>query len=106
MAEFPENPVEDETRALRLDRFLWQARFLRTRSLATRFVLAGKVRINTRKITRPSALVRIGDVLTFPLGKGVRVIRVLALPERRGPASEARMLYEDVSPNPGQDEPH
>lgn len=82
---------------LRLDRFLWQTRFFRSRALSARFVAAGRVRINARKVVRPASPVRVGDVLTFPLGPKVRVIRILALPERRGPAAEARRHYEDLA---------
>ncbi len=82
---------------LRIDRFLWQTRFFRSRALSARFVAAGRVRVNARRIVRPAAPVRVGDVLTFPLGPRVRVIRVLALPERRGPAAEARRHYEDLA---------
>jgi ribosome-associated heat shock protein Hsp15 len=86
--------------ALRLDKWLWHARFLKTRSLATRLVNGGRVRLNRRVIDKAAALVRPGDVLTFGLGPSVRVVRVLALGARRGPPAEARALYEDLSPPP------
>ena len=82
----------------RLDRWLWCARFLKTRALAARFAEQGKVRINRQPTDKPHARVRPGDVLTFGLGAGVRVLRVLALGDRRGPAPEARTLYEDLDP--------
>jgi ribosome-associated heat shock protein Hsp15 len=82
----------------RLDRWLWCARFLKTRALAAKLAGQGKVRINRIPTDKPHARVRPGDVLTFGLGPGVRVVRVLALGDRRGPAPEARLLYEDLDP--------
>ncbi|MBM3584790.1 MAG: RNA-binding S4 domain-containing protein [Alphaproteobacteria bacterium] len=86
--------------ALRLDKWLWHARFLKTRLLATRLVNGGRVRLNHRVIDKAATLVRAGDVLTFGLGPSVKVVRVLALGARRGPPAEARVLYEDLSPPP------
>ena len=82
----------------RLDRWLWCARFHRTRALAARFAGLGKVRINRQPTDKPHARVRPGDVLTFAIGPSVRVIRVVALGDRRGPAAEARALYIDLDP--------
>jgi ribosome-associated heat shock protein Hsp15 len=76
---------------------LWQARFFKTRSLAAR-VVAGGLRVNGARITKPAAPVGPGDVLTFTQGRAVRVVRVLALGQRRGPASEAQALYDDLAP--------
>ncbi|MEX1147654.1 MAG: RNA-binding S4 domain-containing protein [Sphingomonadales bacterium] len=84
----------------RIDKWLWHARFFRTRSLATGFCRAGKLRINSRRITKANAAISPGDVLTFPQGNTVRVVRVRALATRRGPAVEARELYEDLTPVP------
>ena len=83
---------------IRVDKWLWQARFFKTRTLAAKVVTAGKVRVNTVAISKPSRTIGVGDVLTFAQGKDVRVIRLLALGERRGPAPEARALYDDLSP--------
>ena len=83
---------------IRLDKWLWQARFCRTRSLAADLISEGGVRIDGRPGAKPASAVRPGQVLTFALGRHVRVIRVMALGERRGPAPEARTLYEDLSP--------
>ncbi len=83
---------------IRIDKWLWQARFLKTRSLAAKHVSAGHVRVNGDKIAKPAHGVGAGDVLTFPQGHSVRVVRILALGERRGPAPEAQTLYEDLSP--------
>ncbi|MBL8662723.1 MAG: RNA-binding S4 domain-containing protein [Candidatus Odyssella sp.] len=83
--------------ALRLDKWLWHARFFKSRSLAAAFCAEGRLRLNRRHIDRASAPVRAGDVLTFPLGNAIRVVRVLALGQRRGPPAEARTLYQDLT---------
>ncbi|PRX35101.1 ribosome-associated heat shock protein Hsp15 [Meinhardsimonia xiamenensis] len=90
--------MEETPQRLRLDKWLWQARFFKTRSLAARVVAAGHVRVNSRKVSKPAQSVAPGDTLTFPQARAIRVVRILALGERRGPASEARALYEDLSP--------
>ena len=82
----------------RLDKWLWHARFFKTRSLAARQCGASKVRINSVIARKPSAVVRVGDVLTFPQSARIRVIRVAAVGSRRGPAPEAALLYEDIAP--------
>jgi ribosome-associated heat shock protein Hsp15 len=82
--------------SLRVDKWLWHARFFKTRSQATAFCAEGRLRINRRLVERASAGVRVGDVLTFAHGKDIRVVRVLKLGERRGPAAEARALYDDA----------
>lgn len=81
---------------MRLDKWLWQTRFFKTRGLATQRVARGKVRVNGKLVKKPASSVGAGDVLTFVQGDRVRVIRVLALPERRGPAPEAALCYEDA----------
>jgi ribosome-associated heat shock protein Hsp15 len=81
----------------RLDAWLWCARLMKTRADCARFVEEGHVRLNRQPTDKPHARLREGDVLTFPLGPRVRVWRVLALAERRGPPAEARLLYEDLS---------
>ncbi len=80
----------------RLDKFLWCARFASQRSACTALVASGLVRINRQPTDKPHARVRVGDVLTVPLTSHVRVVRVLALSERRGGATEARLLYEEL----------
>lgn len=87
---------------LRLDRWLWYARFFKSRSMATRACAGRKIRLNSRVIDKPHHNVRIGDVLTFFKGTRVRIIRIEELGTRRGPASEAGMLYEDLSPEGSQ----
>ncbi|AHE55764.1 RNA-binding S4 domain-containing protein [Sphingomonas sanxanigenens] len=84
----------------RLDRFLWFVRLVKTRSLAQTIAEAGRLRIDGRVVDRAHAPVRPGNVLTFALDGRVRVIRVEALPARRGPALEARKCYADLSPPP------
>lgn len=83
---------------MRLDKWLWYARFFKTRTLAAKTVAAGAFRVNGDRVQKPSAAIRVGAVLTFPLGASIRVIRVLALGSRRGPAPEAQALYEDLAP--------
>lgn len=87
---------------LRLDKWLWHARFARTRSLAAKLVAEARFRINGNPTGKAHHAVRPGDVLTFPLGPHIRVIKVLALGVRRGPAPEARLLYEDLDPPQAQ----
>ena len=82
----------------RLDRWLWFARFFKSRTLAASIVSAGKVRVNAERVGKPSHSVKPGDVLTFPAAKQVRVIKVVDLGTRRGLAPEAQALYEDQAP--------
>ncbi len=93
-----------EPEAQRIDKWLWHARFARTRSAAQRLALSGHVRVNRDKVTAASRLVRIGDVLTLALGRSVRVIRIRGLADRRGSFEDAQLLYEDERPAPGQSE--
>ena len=83
---------------IRLDKWLWHARFFKTRTLAAKIVAGGHVRINSTKTAKPAHKVGAGDVLTFPQGTRIRVVRILANGERRGPAPEAQTLYDDLSP--------
>jgi ribosome-associated heat shock protein Hsp15 len=88
--------------SLRLDKFLWFVRLAKTRSFAQATAEAGHLRIDGRPVDRAHASVRIGNVLSFPLHDRVRIIRVEALPPRRGPPAEARGCYTDldaVQPN-------
>lgn len=82
----------------RIDKWLWHARFARTRTLAQKLVVAGNVRINRQKLDTSSTQVRVGDVLTVVLGDSIRVIRVAAFAERRGAPAQATHLYEDLTP--------
>lgn len=87
-----------EKTKLRVDKWLWHARFFKSRSLAAQVVSAGHLRINGNHASKPSANIAAGDVLTFPQANRVRVVKIAALGERRGPAPEAQTLYEDLSP--------
>lgn len=78
----------------RLDKWLWCARFLKTRADCARLVALGSIRINRQPTDKPHARLRPGDVITLPLRDTVRVVRILALAGRRGPAPEASTLYE------------
>ena len=83
---------------MRADKWLWHARFFKTRGLAAKLISSGHLRVNSAKVHKPARNVGPGDVLTFPQARRVRVVKVLALSERRGPATEAQALYEDLSP--------
>jgi len=83
---------------IRIDKWLWQARFFKTRAAASRLCAEGRVRVDGRPIAKAHYAVKPGDVLTFPQGRSIRVVRILALGTRRGPALEARGLYDDLSP--------
>ena len=82
--------------ASRLDKWLFHARFYRTRPLAQAAAQAGKVRLNGARIDKPSHAVKPGDILTLGRGGQVMAVRIVALAERRGPATDARNLYEIV----------
>ncbi len=84
----------------RLDQWLWHARFFKTRSLATKLVSAGHVRVDGVRVSKPAYALRPEVTLTFPQAKQIRVIRVEALATRRGPAPEAQALYTDLTPAP------
>jgi ribosome-associated heat shock protein Hsp15 len=81
----------------RIDRWLFFARVVKSRTLAAKLVEAGRVRLNREKIDQPSRQVAPGDVLTITLDRTIHVYRILSPGTRRGPAPEARMLYEDLS---------
>jgi len=87
----------------RIDKWLWFARFLKSRSMATALAASGKLRLNGQLIAKAHQQVKVGDVLTFPLGPHIRVIKVLSPGTRRGPAPEAQALYEDLSPPPARE---
>lgn len=91
--------AEGPLAALRVDRWLWAARFFKSRTLAAAACAGGKVDVND-EAAKPARLVRPGDVVRVTLPAGRRVVRVLALAARRGPGAEARALYEDLAPWP------
>ena len=84
----------------RLDKWLWFARVVKTRTLAARLVSDGHVRINGQRQDAPAKQVAAGDVLTIALERQIKVLKVVAPGTRRGPYEEARLLYEDLSPKP------
>ena len=89
-----------EAPTLRLDKWLWQARFFKTRTLSAKMVSLGRVRVNSTRVTKPATAVKIGDGLTFPQGDDVRIVEIKTLGDRRGPAAEAQLLYTDLAPKP------
>ena len=84
----------------RLDKWLWIARFFRTRSLSASVCEKGRVRVNRMVVEKAHYAVRPGDVLTFPQADRIRVVRVTGIGPRRGSASDARLLYEDLDAAP------
>ncbi|PWL16828.1 RNA-binding protein [Falsochrobactrum shanghaiense] len=84
----------------RIDKWLFFARVVKSRSLAAKLAAGGKVRVNRDKIDQASHQVKIGDVLTIALERRILVYKILGTGERRGPAPEAQLLYEDMSPPP------
>ncbi len=88
--------ADQEADTLRLDKFLVFARFCKTRSVAEAMVEKGAVRINRQPTDKPHAKLRPGDVLTLALPHGIKVVEILHLPERRGPATTARELYREI----------
>jgi ribosome-associated heat shock protein Hsp15 len=93
-----DNPSANEAKALRLDKWLWYARFFKTRNMATRLISSGKLRLNGEVMSKPHRAALVGQVLTFVQQNEVRVIEIIALGQRRGPAIEAVTLYNDLSP--------
>ena len=84
----------------RIDKWLWHARVVRTRSAAAALAASGHVRLNSQRIDAASRIVRAGDVVTVALDRTVRVLKVAGFAERRGSADDARVIYEDLSPAP------
>lgn len=81
----------------RLDKWLWQARFYRTRAMAQLATSSGRVRVNGVRVEKPGQGIKCGDVLTLPLGREIMVVRVVAFGQRRGSAPQAAALYEIVA---------
>jgi ribosome-associated heat shock protein Hsp15 len=84
---------------IRIDKWLWHARFYRSRILAQAAAESGLVRLNGVRVLKAGHGLKCGDVVTVPLGSQILAIRVVAFGKRRGPASEARQLYEIVAGN-------
>jgi len=91
-------PQKDVQPKLRLDKWLFAARFFKNRELAAEVIESGHLRLNGQRCKKPGHSVMEGDTLTFSQGRSLRVVRVLALSERRGPAQEAQALYHDLAP--------
>ena len=87
---------DSENLGIRIDKWLWYARFLKSRTSASKLCLAGRVRINSRRTLKAHSLIQVGDVLTFPQGNVIRVVQILGLGRRRGPAPEAQGLYQEL----------
>jgi ribosome-associated heat shock protein Hsp15 len=88
---------------LRVDKWLWHARFFKSRTIASALCASGRLRVNGQVVSKAHQTVGPGDVLTFPQGALIRVVRIKALSGRRGPPGEARGLYEDLSPPQGRE---
>ena len=86
---------------MRIDRYLHCIRLVKSRTLAQAIIAQGHTRINGKRVEKPSEEVRVGSVIALPLRDQVRILRVVALPERRGPAAEARACYEEVGIDEG-----
>lgn len=82
---------------IRVDKWLWHARFAKSRTLAAGLVTGGHVRVNGQKALKSAQIIGPGDVLTLAIGDRVRVVRMLAPGLRRGPAGEAQTLYDDLT---------
>ena len=82
---------------MRIDRFLFMIRLIKSRTQAQELLAQGRTRIDGRRVEKPSDEVRVGSVVALPLRGQVRVLRVLALPVRRGPPTEARSCYEEIA---------
>ncbi len=91
--------------SMRLDRFLWFARLAKTRERAQDLACQGRMRIDGRAVDRSAAPVRVGNILTFAQHDRIRVLRIEALPARRGPAPEARCCYQELVANVSQPPP-
>ncbi len=88
----------------RIDKWLFFARVIKSRTLAGKFAAAGNVRVNSEKIDQASFLIKPGDVLTITQERRIAVLRILGCGLRRGPAPEAQLLYEDITPKPAAPE--
>lgn len=101
MAAAPDNKPDDESGAggsQRLDKWLWFARVVKSRTLAATLIGEGKFRVNGARVDKPSTVVKTGDVVMSTALRSVRVVRVTAIGKRRGPAAEAQQLYDDLTP--------
>lgn len=93
--------MNEQRQGQRIDKWLWHARIFKSRTLAAKLAETGKIRLTKgeerTKVSKPSHVVHVGDVLTFPKDRRIRVLRILDIGHRRGPAIEAQTLYEDLT---------
>ena len=87
-----------EKKTLRLDIYLYYIRIFKSRSIATKFVLTNRLRISGQVTQKPHKMISIGDVLTITINDNIKVLKVLDIPNRRGPYSESLNFYEDIAP--------
>ena len=87
-----------EKKTLRLDIYLYYIRIFKSRSLATKFILTNRLRISGQVTQKPHKMISIGDVLTITINDNIKVLKVLDIPDRRGPYSESLDFYEDTTP--------
>ena len=87
-----------EKKTLRLDIYLYYIRIFKSRSIATKFVLTNRLRISGQVTQKPHRMISIGDVLTMTINDNIKILKVLDIPNRRGPYSEALNFYEDITP--------
>jgi ribosome-associated heat shock protein Hsp15 len=82
--------------SLRIDKLLWHLRLTKSRSLAQSLIATGHLRLNGQRVEKPSMEVKAGDAITLPRGEGALAIRILSIPQRRGPAPEAQSHYSEI----------
>ena len=87
-----------EKKTLRLDTYLYYIRIFKSRSIATKFVLTNRLRISGQVTQKPHRMISIGDVLTMTINDNIKILKVLDIPNRRGPYSESLNFYEDITP--------
>lgn len=93
-----DRPIPDGPASIRIDKWLFHARIIKSRSLAAKFVSGGDVLVNDQKVTQPSRSVKPGDILTVTRDRHVGIFEIRSCGTRRGPAPEAQLLYDDKSP--------
>ena len=87
-----------EKKTLRLDIYLYYIRIFKSRSIATKFVLANRLRISDQVTQKPHKMISVGDVLTMTINDNIKILKVLDIPSRRGPYPESLNFYEDITP--------
>ena len=87
-----------EKKTLRLDTYLYYIRIFKSRSIATKFVLTNRLRISGQVTQKPHRMISVGDVLTITINDNIKILKVLEIPNRRGPYTESLNFYEDITP--------